>query len=258
MKFLVSFICLFSFVFSSALAKIPRAHKIFQVSTFAALLNGVYDGDFSIKNLREFGDFGFGSVNDLDGELIAVQGEYYQIDPKGNLKPATSQMQTPFACVCFFEPQKTFNIKVLNNLDALQGTLEEKFYNVNIPYAFRINGTFPLLKLRSLSPQVKPYRKYPEVVKEQYEFELKDATGSLVAFWYPSYLTGINVPSLHVYFASEDRKKGGHVLDLKINTATVKMMEINNLEIQFPSSRSFAKADLEGDQSKAIKAAELR
>ncbi|PCI93317.1 acetolactate decarboxylase [Candidatus Aerophobetes bacterium] len=244
--------------FTPLVAKQQRAHKVFQVSTFSALLNGVYDGEFKVKRLREFGDFGLGIVNNLDGELIAVQGEYYHIDPKGYLKPAKARLLTPFASVCFFEPQKTFMVRNIKDINALQETLEDKFYNVNVPYAFRIDGTFPRIKLRSLKPQSKPFIKFAEAVKDQYVFELENVKGSLVAFWYPMYLSGINVPILHMHFASEDRKRGGHVLNIELNTATVKMMELNNIEIQLPSTRSFAKADLEGDHTHTIKRVESR
>ncbi len=244
--------------FTPLTARQQRAHKVFQVSTFSALLNGVYDGDFKVKSLREFGDFGIGTVNNLDGELIAVQGEYYHIDPKGYLKPASSRLMTPFASVCFFEPQKTFMVRNIKDIHALQEAIEDKFYNVNAPYAFRIDGTFTRLNLRSLKPQSKPFVKFTEAVKEQYEFQLQNVKGSLVAFWYPMYLSGVNVPILHLHFAAEDRKRGGHVIDLEFNTATVKMMEMNNIEIQLPSTRSFSKADLEGDHTQTIKRVESR
>ena len=47
--------------------------EIFQTSTMGALLDGVYDGDVSIREVLRHGDFGLGTFNSLDGEML-VEG----------------------------------------------------------------------------------------------------------------------------------------------------------------------------------------
>lgn len=258
MRRFLSLLTLCLLFYSSVYTKEKYTHKVFQVSTIAAILKGVYESDFTIKKLKEFGDFGVGTVNGLDGELIAVQGNFYHITPRGDLKLAPSNMKIPFACVCFFEPESTFTIKNLSGKNEIAEELEKKFTNINIPYAFRINGTFPSVKLRSLNPQKKPYPPFSEAIKDQFDFELKDVKGSLVAFWYPGYLSGVNMPFLHLHFATEDRKKGGHVKDVQINTAEVKMMPLHQIEMDLPSTRAFSKADLEGDYTQILRRLEYR
>src|SRR4029078_8648676 len=62
---------------------IPREHLhgghahlvLFQASTIGALLDGAYDGDLSFGELAEQGDLGLGTLNHLDGEMIAIYGE---------------------------------------------------------------------------------------------------------------------------------------------------------------------------------------
>ena len=44
--------------------------EIFQTSTMAALLDGVYEGNVSIRELLRHGDFGLGTFNILDGEML--------------------------------------------------------------------------------------------------------------------------------------------------------------------------------------------
>lgn len=42
----------------------------------SALLSGVYEGSTTIADLLTHGDFGLGTFNELDGELIAFSSEY--------------------------------------------------------------------------------------------------------------------------------------------------------------------------------------
>ncbi len=58
-------------------------HAIFQVSTFHALKQGKYDGETTFGVLKKHGDFGIGTVNGLDGEVLALNGEFFQIKADG-------------------------------------------------------------------------------------------------------------------------------------------------------------------------------
>ncbi len=44
---------------------------IYQTSLMSALLSGVYEGETTIADLLAHGDFGLGTFNELDGEMIA-------------------------------------------------------------------------------------------------------------------------------------------------------------------------------------------
>ena len=54
-------------------------HEVYQSSTINALLEGVYDGDMTYGQLRRHGDFGIGTFNALDGEMIGFDGRFWQI-----------------------------------------------------------------------------------------------------------------------------------------------------------------------------------
>src|ERR671910_3269594 len=80
-------------------------HTLFQTSTIDALLEGKYDGDVSFAELEERGDFGLGTLDALDGEMIALDGDFYQIDSDGLVNPVGKTTKTPFAVVTIFEPE---------------------------------------------------------------------------------------------------------------------------------------------------------
>jgi hypothetical protein len=84
---------------------------LFQTSTLQALLGGVYDGDLTYNELARHGDFGIGTFNALDGEMIALDGKFYQIRADGRAYPVNPSMKTPFAEVTFFKANQTHMLK---------------------------------------------------------------------------------------------------------------------------------------------------
>ena len=58
-------------------------HVLFQASTIGALLEGNYEGDVSFAELAERGDLGLGTLDHLDGEMIALDGRFYRADIEG-------------------------------------------------------------------------------------------------------------------------------------------------------------------------------
>src|ERR671916_2337447 len=79
-------------------------HTLFQTSTIDALLEGEYDGDVSFAELEGRGDFGLGTLDALDGEMIALDGGFYQVRSDGRAYAVERRAKTPFAVVTFFEP----------------------------------------------------------------------------------------------------------------------------------------------------------
>ena len=79
-------------------------HVLFQASTIGALLDGAFDGDLSFAELAEHGDLGLGTLNGLDGEMIALEGRFYRADVDGHVRPVAPGERTPFAVVTRFEP----------------------------------------------------------------------------------------------------------------------------------------------------------
>jgi acetolactate decarboxylase len=79
-------------------------HVLFQASTIGALLDGAFEGDLSFAELAEHGDLGLGTLNHLDGETVALDGEFFRADVDGNVSRVPPGERTPFAVVTRFEP----------------------------------------------------------------------------------------------------------------------------------------------------------
>ena len=77
---------------------------IFQTSTLDALFEGGFDGDLTFAELAEHGDLGLGTLNGLDGEMIALDGRFLRADVDGAISEVAPAARTPFAVVTFFDP----------------------------------------------------------------------------------------------------------------------------------------------------------
>ncbi len=116
---------------------------LFQASTINALLAGVYDGDMTFRTLRQHGDFGLGTVNGLNGEMIGLDGKFYQIKTDGKAYLIPDTMKTPFAEVTFFHPETTLQITdSMGSYDQLKSYLKKMIPGKNIFYAFKIEEIY--------------------------------------------------------------------------------------------------------------------
>lgn len=217
---------------------ISQRETLVQVSTIDALLNGVYDGVITFDVLRKYGDFGIGTFEGLDGEMLGFDGKFYQVKADGNAYPVTDQMKTPFASVTFFDADSEEQLPEGIDYKQMEKFLDDVLPTPNIFYAIKIEGTFSQMKTRSVPVQKKPYPPLAEVTKNQPVFELGDVKGTLVGFRCPAYITGINVPGYHLHFLTQDEKGGGHVLDFKLKKASAALDYTLSFLMLLPDKKS--------------------
>ncbi len=227
-----------------------------QISTIDALMTGVYDGDTTLASLKEKGDFGLGTFNTLDGEMILLDGRFYRVTATGTVEQPDHATKTPFAAVTFFEPDLTFPLDKGLNFEQLTARTDRLLPTLNVFYALKITGTFQIVTTRSVPSQKKPYKPLSEVVKTQPVFTMRNIEGTIVGFRCPSYVKGINVSGYHLHFLTADRKAGGHVLDFKVEKATMELDETREFLLILPSDKAFFSADLATDREKELKAVE--
>lgn len=229
---------------------------LFQTSTIQALMNGVYDGDFSFEELSKHGDQGLGTFQALDGEMVAVEGKFYQVKADGKVYPVIPTQKTPFAEVISFHADKILDIGGISNLKQLEDYLSRQLPSPNFPYAFKITGKFSYIKTRSVARQTKPYPTLAEVAKRQTVFEFRDVDGVIVGFYHPNYLERINVPGYHAHFLTSDRRAGGHLLECRIRQARAELERLDAVQLRLPTTAEFSATDLRGDKKQEIEKVE--
>jgi acetolactate decarboxylase len=231
----------------------PVRNTACQTSTIDALLAGVYDGDMTCRQLLEHGNLGIGTFDGLDGEMVVVDGEVFQVKSDGKVYRPDLSTGTPFATVCQFDADESVTIIPGTDYEGFQKQLDELAPNQNLFYAIRISGKFKAIKTRSVPGQKKPYPPLREVTAHQPEFSMKNISGTVVGFRCPPYVKGINVPGYHLHFLSSDRTQGGHILSFEVDQAECKIDEINHYYLMLPADKGgFGETDLSKDRTKEL------
>jgi acetolactate decarboxylase len=223
---------------------------LYQVSTIDALLQGVFDGVQPVSEIRKHGDFGIGTFDALDGEMIVLDGVVYQAKADGRIYTAADSQTTPFATVTYFDRDLATTTKSPMNLSVFSSTMAAQLPSGNMVYAVRMHGTFPTMKVRAIPAQEKPYPSLAEASKNQSVYTYSDTTGTVVGFYTPVFFKGLNVEGYHLHFISDDRRTGGHILDLTVPVNTNVEYDITpGFAMALPTSGEFTGVDLSQDLS---------
>jgi acetolactate decarboxylase len=222
-------------------------HTVFQTSLMSALLDGVYDGEMTIGELLEHGDFGLGTFNALDGEMIVLDSICYQLRGNGHASVAGADLLTPFAVVTTFVPTITKALPPNLSRAELATLVGSLIPSENYLYAMRITGDFEWVRTRTAARQTKPYPPLRAATKNEPVIEFDDVSGIVAGFRTPLYELGIGVPGGHVHFIDNERKQGGHVLDYAIRRGTLELCLATDLHLALPLSKAFGQAHLSPD-----------
>ncbi|MDD4032728.1 MAG: acetolactate decarboxylase [Bacteroidales bacterium] len=229
---------------------------LYQKSIINTLLAGVYDGETTFGELKQYGDFGIGTFDKLDGEMVGLDGSFYQIRADGNVYPVPNSMTTPFASVTFFESDQIITLSDSILYPDLCLYIDSLVPTLNLPYAVRIDGTFRTLKARSVPQQSKPYIPLVEVVEKQPLFSFENEKGSLIGFRLPEFLKDVNVPGYHFHFITEDKTRGGHLLDCVLLEGKILIDHTPDLEISLLEQDAFYQLPLDEDKSEELEKVE--
>jgi acetolactate decarboxylase len=220
--------------------------ELVQFSLLAALAAGDYAGGAPLVDVRQFGDFGVGTFDRLDGEMIVLDGEIFQVVASGEVVRRDDQGATPFATVTFFAADGTIEHVSAGSLTELDQTLDRRVPHDKRPFALKVTAEFEELTLRSAPPQKPPYRPLAEVIDQQRVWKRENVRGTLVGIRCPEWMGTLNVAGYHWHFLSDDRKVGGHVLDCRFNDGRAAYDECSSVLIRLPASASFGAIDMSG------------
>ncbi len=225
---------------------------LYQASTIQALLAGDYDGQITLCALKQHGDFGLGTFQGLDGEMVVLDGRFYQVKADGCVYLVNKAAGIPFAQVTFFDTDKTFTIDKELSYAQLKQYLDGLLPSKNIFYAVKISGSFKYLKTRTVPKQVKPYPGLNQAIKDQKVFEFHNIKGTVVGWRCPEYFKGLSVDGYHLHFISEDRLSGGHLLDFQTSGVKVEIDETVDFYLNLPTNQEFLGFHLSAEEIKPL------
>ncbi|MBP3816029.1 MAG: acetolactate decarboxylase [Firmicutes bacterium] len=233
---------------------------LYQVSTLQALAMGYTRSVIKVKDLLTHGDIGLGTYEDVNGEMILVDGHPYRADENGNIEEVGEETGVPFCAITRFSGNRNFGLEKVQDIDGLKTILNlkiEEDFGLNSMHIARIEGTFSKVMARSEAPYRSQHITLKEVLKKtQKDFVFNDIKGTMVCVYFPDYMDGINAPGWHLHFVSEDRSKGGHVFDLSLTEGKAYLDKISRIEIQLPEEAAFDTYSLKEASDKEIKEVE--
>ena len=230
-------------------------HSIFQVSTTGALVQGVYQGCTRVGDLKTHGDFGLGTYEDLDGELVMLDGHCFRTTAEGVTREVNDDRLVPFAVITRFKADRKEHLSDIDSLTSLERKMDAFRSSENIFTGIQLDGVFDKLELRAAC-KAAAKEDLVTATSHQNEFRLENVEGTLVGFWTPAYARTLNVSGYHLHFISADRKQGGHLLNLNTRELSATFHFETDFHMAIPETRSFLEADLRSDPSQALDVAE--
>ena len=230
-------------------------HTLFQVSTSGALVDGIYQKAVSSGLLLSYGDFGIGTFDNLDGEMVVLDGAVYQVRSDGTVSRVQDDAGTPFAVVVRFLADQEEMIPEATSFKDLQQLCDKHRDSPNLFYAIRVDGVFDHVHTRAMKATLNgtPLAK---AAATQPEFDFHDVAGTLVGIWAPEFSSSLNVAGYHFHFLSDDRTKGGHLLECSGENLRLQIERLTDFHLSLPESEEFLRADLTKNPSKALAYAE--
>ena len=234
-----------SHIVSRALAEYFQVlhSTLYQVSTATALVEGIYQGAVRVRTLREHGDLGLGTFENLDGEMMIVDEHFFQARSDGSVKEVEDDVLCPFAVVTRFAPDSAVVLPKCPDLAHLVGQFDQLRHTDNFFFALRVEGHFSYVRTRAMC-RTEEGVPLVQAAAVQPEFEFNDISGTLVGFWTPQYARTFNVPGYHLHFLSEDHQSGGHLLECAGSELRLQIQREGDYHVALPETDDFVKAHL--------------
>ena len=216
-------------------------NPVYLSAPVSALMKGLYEEDTTIANIKKHGDFGLGTFNDLNGEMVMLDGRAYQLETDGLAHSVDDAARMPFACVTFFHPTTVEDIEQDLDDAGFKNLLERLLPSKNMLYAIRIDGLFSYIKMWSIHKQ-ENYRPIAEVRPTTFDFQ--NIEGTLVGFYTPRFISSLSMPGYHLHFLSADRRHGGHLFQCRLKKARIGIQFVPELKLNLPMTLDYLTTDL--------------
>ncbi len=223
-------VLLFCFIILSGNQSFASEPMLRQVSTMGMLDQGMFEGNITWGELKETSDFGIGTLNGLDGEVVVTGGKFLVIRSDGRVYDIQPGDKCPFGVLTRFDPQLKLELEGSLNYEELKTKLDAMLPSKKDFYAIRINCLLHKGLFRSVPKQVQPYPTLAIALRNQVLFHKERIQGTLVGFRTPEYLERLNSPGYHFHFISDDLTSGGHVLDLSLLKGVAEISRIKKIE----------------------------
>lgn len=221
------------------------AAELFHVSTLQALSAGLLDGVYPVGQLKLKGDFGLGTYEGFNGEMIFLDGVVYHAYADGRVEVAKDDELCPFAAVVPFSSESLFNITSPMTQPELNTFIASIIPSDNYFYAIKIHGHYEQVTTRAIPLLSRPYPTLSEAEVLEVFFNKRDFNGTSVVLRGPQYTSNLNAAGDHFHFISDDKDFGGHSMNLTITEGTLEIQQIRKFKVWLPDTVDFRAIELD-------------
>ncbi len=207
---------------------------IYQLAAFNTFSTGKYAGFMTYSQLEQHGDFGIGTFDGLNGEMLGFDGVFYQIPSDGVPRVVDSAQTSPHATVTYFDTDLTLSVSGLNYTELKSYFDNQLATSEDTIYAIKITGDFSYIQARSPAKQLEPYPNLTDALKTQSVFNFTDVQATAVGYLFPSSMNGVDPAGYHLHIITDDKTAGGHLLECQIENATIQVDVIKNYTLILP------------------------
>lgn len=217
----------------------PDGDTLYQLSKLASLTEHLeYEGLVKAVDLGKYGDFGVGAPYRL-GELNILDGKVYQALHDGTVIVSDLHQTVPFAQLTHFKTDFSHSMSFALDIRDFESQLDRLIapHGRNVFYAVKIKGRFPLMRCRSVHFQQKPFKAMKRVMAEDQVITVwHNISGTLIAIYGPGFIHPLAPTGWHFHFLSDDRKLGGHVLELQAGLVKAEFDSIPQFVLMLPET----------------------
>ncbi|MBR5162969.1 MAG: acetolactate decarboxylase, partial [Schwartzia sp.] len=159
----------------------------------------------------------------------------------------------------FFDADIPVKLENIKDKAAFEKALNEAVHQhgANSFYMVKLEAEFSSVLFRSEYGSKEPYPTLVEALKgKQTEFTEKNIKGTLVGLYCPSYMGELNSVGWHFHFISDDKQKGGHILELSLKEGTAYLDQTDKFTMILHDDKKFHDINLAKDMSNDIRSAE--
>lgn len=218
-------------------------NSLYQYGTIGSLMAGAMDGTDTINDFLKHGDFGIGTMDGVDGELIILNGQAYKVSSSGEVIHLMGAEKLPYGAIAHFHANHTITVSKELGSEAVEKLVLAKMRSKNLFAGVKITGVFKKMHTRAMPKQEPPYIRFSEV--DQPNFYAEEIKGTVVGFYSPALFHGTSVAGFHVHFISDDHQFGGHILDYTVKDVKIEIQDYADLIQDFPKEAEFLDSDFD-------------
>jgi alpha-acetolactate decarboxylase len=222
-------------------------NHLYQYSLLTALMSGVSSHGLPVSIFASKGTHGLGTFTHMNGELLHLDSTVYQLQSTGSARIAPPDSQIPFGVTTNFVPQTTKKISLANKSDIDAELKSFAPHATNLFIIYRLTGRFSHIHARTVSGTTSANQSLSELGKTQHEQSYADISGTVIGFRSPANWQGFAVAGEHLHFIDDDRKVGGHVLEIRGERVQISMAVARHVHVELPGGEDFGEADLRVD-----------